>query len=73
MRRSGCGRKRATVLAGSEVSEDEEEEVSTPDIGSPKGEGPPTESEPVEPITEAKEAIAKTGEKNASQKDITAD
>ena len=62
------------MLAGGEVSEDEEEDVSTLALGSPKEKDPQTEPEPkpVEPIAGAKDATVKTGRKAASQEDITA-
>ena len=58
--------KRAAVLAGGEVSEDEEEEVSTLVLGSPKEKDPQTKPEPVEPNAGAKDAVFETGEKAAS-------
>ena len=65
--------KRAAVLAGGEVSEDEEEDVSTPALGSLKEKDSQTEPEPVEPITRAKDMAIETREKAASQEDITVD
>ena len=55
------------------VSEDEEEEVSTPALGSLKEKDPQTEPEPVELDAGAKDMTVKTREKAASQEDITVD
>ena len=65
--------KRATMLAGGEVFEDEEEEVSTPAVGSPKDKGPPVESEPAELDVGAKDAAVEPSEKAASHEEITVD
>ena len=71
--------KRAAVLAGSEVSEDEEgEEVSTPDERSPKDKDPVVDSKPnvgaktIEPVLEATDVDVKPGDQIRSYEDITA-
>ena len=61
------------MLASGEVSEDEEQEVSTPALGSPKEKDPQSEPELVEPDAGAKDVAVETGEKAASQEDITVD
>ena len=65
--------KKAAVLAGGEVSEDEEEEVSTPAIGSPKKKGPQVETELAEPDAGAKDVDVEPGEKATSHEEITVD
>ena len=61
------------MLAGGEVSEDKEEDVSTMALGSLKEKDPQTEPKPIKPDTRAKDATVETGEKAASQEDITVD
>ena len=65
--------KWAAVLAGGDVSKDEEEEMSTPAIGSLKEKGPQVKTESTEPDVGAKEAAVEIGEKAASHEDITVD
>ena len=65
--------KKASILAGGEVSKDEKEEVSTPAIGSPMEKGPQVETESAEPDAGAKDAAVEPREKAASHEDITID
>ena len=58
------------MLAGGEVSEDEEE-MSIPTIGSPKKTGPGDGSDQAEPNTGAKDVAPNVGEQAASHEDIT--
>ena len=64
--------KRAAVLAGGEVSEDEVE-MSTPAIGNPKEMGPKDGSNQAESNTGAKDVAPDVGEQAASHEDIAKD
>ena len=71
--------KRAAVLAGGEVSKDEEgEEVSTLAERSPKDKDPVVESEPnvgaktVKPVVDATDADVEPGDQTGSHENITA-
>ena len=60
------------MLASGEVSEDEEE-MSTPAIGSPKELGPGDGSDQAKPNAGAKDVALDVGEQAASHEDITKD
>ena len=61
------------MLAGGEVSGDEEEEeVSTPDERSPKDKDPVMGAETVEPVVEAADTDVEPGDQTGSHEDITA-
>ena len=64
--------KRAAMLAGGEVSEDEEE-MSTPAIGIPKEMGPRDGSDQAEPNAGANDVAPDVGEQAVFHEDITKD